>query len=231
MKARNILGGILIFFGILMLTAQLKIFSFPFDVIDLWPLIIIFFGIYEMFRKRNSFFGGLIIFSIGLIFLASSFDWLHGGFWSAFWPLLLVMIGIRLVYPQFYHREINLNKCRTTFQENLEDRINISTIFSSTKNDSKSPDFKGGSIAVVMGQSIIDLRASTLTPLGAFLEVSVVMGTVKMHIPNNWNLILSGTPVMGSVENRTFQVNAVNDSSPKLTIKYEVIMGEFVIYN
>ena len=63
------------------------------------------------------------------------------------------------------------------------------------------------------------------------LEINVVMGEVKLYVPNNLEIKFIGTPIMGNVDDRTNQVYSVTETQKKLILRYEVVMGSIKIKN
>ena len=63
--------------------------------------------------------------------------------------------------------------------------------------------WRGGRVLTVMGQAHVDLREAALFRDGARLRATAVMGSVKLEVPEGWSVSVKGTPVLGSVEDRT----------------------------
>src|SRR3972149_2517929 len=103
MNSRITISVVLILLGIGFLLDSFNYVQFSQTVSDWWPLLIIIFGINHISRKNPPIFSGLLIIGIGVLILADRLNYLSGGFWDAFWPLLLVIIGISILLPGGRH--------------------------------------------------------------------------------------------------------------------------------
>jgi len=58
-----------------------------------WPIILILWGLTELFQKRSIFFA-IILLAIGIVFLLKNLDLYH---WSdsiwKFWPVIIIALG------------------------------------------------------------------------------------------------------------------------------------------
>ncbi len=65
-----------------------------------WPVLILLWGLMELFQKRSIFFG-IILLAIGGLFLARNFELYQ---WSEaiwkFWPVIIIAIGIDQLFRQ-----------------------------------------------------------------------------------------------------------------------------------
>jgi len=68
---------------------------------NLWPIILIIWGIKEIWQNRSIFFG-VILIAIGAIFFAKYFyDFvISENIWK-FWPILIIALGIDQIFKSF----------------------------------------------------------------------------------------------------------------------------------
>lgn len=95
-------GVVLIAVGLIVLVGR---FVPWFDVVRLWPLIVIASGLFQIFRSRGDVWikravEGLGSVVVGLVLLGNTFGYISWSVWVtmlSLWPLLLVALGIELL--------------------------------------------------------------------------------------------------------------------------------------
>jgi hypothetical protein len=101
-------------------------------------------------------------------------------------------------------------------------------IMSAVKRQSDSTAFRGGEATAVMGGADIDLRNAVMEGKEARLQVSSVMGGVKIRIPETWTVVSKVDTVMAGYENRTRQPSVDNH---RLILEGTVLMGGLKVTN
>lgn len=99
---------------------------------------------------------------------------------------------------------------------------------SGVKRTNLSEAFKGGEATAVMGGVDIDLRDATMESEEAVLDVSSVMGGVKIRVPEDWTVVSQVNTVMGGFKDNTRHPR--NDSH-RLLLKGTVVMGGLQVTN
>jgi hypothetical protein len=95
-------GLVLIAIGLVVLVGR---FVPSFDVVRLWPLIVVLAGLVHMFTPRNEVLvkrvaEGLGTVAVGLVLLGNTFGYIQWTVWVtmlSLWPLLLVALGVELL--------------------------------------------------------------------------------------------------------------------------------------
>jgi predicted membrane protein len=89
----------------------------------------------------------------------------------------------------------------------------------SIKRRYDSSDFRGGYALSVLGSIELDLRHSQVFEPGQTitLELSAILGSAKVRVPENWRVQIRGASILGTYEDKTVPVNASPDS-PSLII-------------
>ena len=222
MSGRNIFAVLLILLGIGFLLDSFEYMEFSYTISQWWPLLIIAFGIIHISKKNPPIFSGLIIIGIGIILQADKLDYISGGFWGAFWPLLLIIIGISVLYPgkRFIHKSHTVEG---------EYDFDVSAVFSGQHKNIAFKNFRNGTISAYFGGAEVDLTNTEISLDGAVLNMNATCGGIELKVPKNWKLSFAGSPVFGGFEDKTSQ--NVNDDSPTLFINYNVLFGGIEIKN
>lgn len=226
MNSKMIFGLLLILIGGGFLLDTFQYITFSDTITMWWPLLIVLFGIAHISKKNPPIFSGLIIIGIGLILQADKLGYIKGDFWDAFWPLILIILGISILLPG---RKCPMMKNKNTYQETKGD-LNINTMFSGQHKNIDDKNFKGGSISAMFAGIEIDMSNCELSEEGAILNLNVAFGGVEISVPNNWNIKISGTPFLGGFEDDTHQIESI-DSSKTLIINYSVMFGGIELNN
>jgi hypothetical protein len=96
------------------------------------------------------------------------------------------------------------------------------------KRTNLSKDFRGGEATAVMGGIDIDLRNAVMDRDEAVLDVSSVMGGVKVRVPNDWTVVSRVSSIMGGFDDNTR--HPVNPDH-RLVLKGTVVMGGLKVTN
>jgi predicted membrane protein len=60
------------------------------------------------------------------------------------------------------------------------------------------------------------------------LEASTIMGGIDIRIPSHWQVVMQGTPILGSVEDKTTKPE---NPTKKLIVNGSAIMGGIEVKN
>jgi hypothetical protein len=105
-EGQSIFGFIVLLVGLVMLLNGLDIISADISIAKYWPIILIVLGVVKIINYDESSFWGGIILIIGVYFLLSNLDvaWVQNiRFTSVFWPFVVILIGLSLVFPKKSH--------------------------------------------------------------------------------------------------------------------------------
>ncbi|MDQ1265082.1 MAG: hypothetical protein QG635_232 [Bacteroidota bacterium] len=226
MNARSIFGLILIIIGGIFLLNVFGMWEAAEIISTWWPVVVMLFGIYIIINNRASVFTGIVVFAVGALLQASKLDMIPGGFWSAFWPLLLVLIGLAMIGNLFHKHNI-----KHQHHQKITDGIDIIAIFSGRDEKIISDNFKGGTINTIFGGAKIDMTHAKISGGNASLEIFAAFGGCELWIPDNWRLQPTGFPIFGAMEDKTRRRYVEHPDNPTLFIKYNVIFGGIEIKN
>jgi predicted membrane protein len=113
-------------------------------------------------------------------------------FEHVFWPALLIMIGLVLIFGSsriFRRRDFTISKG--------EDFIEEVSIFSGRERIVNSLAFRGGKIVSVFGGSKIDLTKAELAQGNVEIEIVSIFGGSTLIIPSDWNVKLEVFNIFG----------------------------------
>ncbi len=196
-QGRIFWGILLIVLGVLFLLDQMDKLDFGDLVGRYWPVIFILIGISILlsnnFRNAGS---GVFFILFGAFFLLLRLRIFERAVWHYLWPLAIIGVGLWILFRPVWRPD------RKAVAAMTADELNISQIFSGSVRRIESLSFRGGKADVVFGSAEIDLRAAGLAGGRATLVLSAVFGSIEVLVPRDWQVILEGTPVLGSIESR-----------------------------
>ncbi len=227
----KILAGIIIIaIGIILLLGTLGL-NMDINIGDFWPVILIAIGIKIMATHTSSkdIFWGLFLFILGIMFQLRRLDIFYFTFHDI-WPFILIYIGIQIILSggKKHHHDFGSRHKKITEEDSEGNKINISAILGGGEYRYSNKKLKGGKISAIMGGCEIDLRDSDFEGEEMIINVLALMGGIEIMVPQNWNVILEATPILGSIENKT---KTLNGTKKELFITGEAIMGGVEIKN
>ena len=209
---RNIFGIAVIGVGTLALLGAMGLYNFGDLIGRWWPLLVIFAGALAYIGNPRQFILPLAIVVVGVLFQLRQLDIVTFNIWQSFWPIIIISIGISIL----------LNRNSKNTKEYSADTTNLSVFFSSSETRNGSKNYKGGNISTALGSVELDLR-DTIIKGSATLDVSVVLGSLELSVPHEWNIESHVTPILGGVDSRA--LNSGKPGAPTLIITGEVILG------
>ncbi|MFW5647793.1 MAG: LiaI-LiaF-like domain-containing protein [Candidatus Alkaliphilus sp. MAG34] len=222
MRGRTFVGLLLVVLGIGFLLDRLEIIQFITLIEIYWPVILILIGVSQLFSRGYSLITGVALILIGVFFTLGNLNLIPGGTEKFFWPILLIVIGLFIAFGKTVYDKA---------PENSDDILNHFVIFSGLKDKSISKNFKGGDIAAIFGGIELDLRDAHLAEEGALLNLTVAFGGIEVRVPNQWKVIVRGTPIFGGWDNKTSAPTDAPGDRPVLNIKCLAMFGGIEIDN
>ena len=224
-----ILGLLLIAAGVFFILKNLGILSpFASSIIFSWQMLLIAIGLTWVANHKRT--PGIILIIIGAAYLAPEFFNLPINFHEIFWPSLLILGGILMIFSRgrhFAHRHaytIN-NGTDDYLGYGTEDYIDVVLVFSGSERNITSQNFKGGSIVTVFGGSKIDLTHAALADGINYLEVVCAFGGVELYIPSDWNVKIEVISALGGFSDKRMMINPTVDTNKTLIIKGVAAFG------
>jgi predicted membrane protein len=196
-QGRVFWGLLLIVLGVLFLLDQMGRLDFGDLVGRFWPVVFILIGVSILLSNNFKNVGSGIFFILfGTFFLLLRLRIFDRAVWHYIWPLAIIAVGLWMLLRPAWHPD------KKKIPEMTGDDLNISQVFSGSARKIESSNFRGGKADVVFGSAEIDLRGAKLAGGQATLVLSAVFGGIEVFVPRDWQVVLEGSPVLGSIESR-----------------------------
>ena len=101
--------------------------------------------------------------------------------------------------------------------------MNHFIMLSGLESNNQSQEFKGGKLSTILGGIELDLRGAKLYNNEVHIEVNAFLGGIEIHVPSDWRVEVSGTPMLGGMSNNT-RLNS-DPEAPILRVRYLAILG------
>lgn len=219
------LGAILIFLGLLLLLGSLRVLDFGDLFSTWWPLILIVIGLQRIAFPGASGKGvGTLLLVLGALFLLSNLEVWEWGWLGDWWPIILILLGVWVLFRA-------RGAAKPGVQAADSDRVNAFAILGGVDRRISSKQFRGGEVTAIMGGIDLDLREAQLSEGMHELRVSTIMGGIEIKVPENWNVTVTGTPILGGIEDRTRKSVGTVPTAGNLKINCFALMGGIEVSN
>jgi len=250
---RLVAGGILILLGLVYALDSFGVL-YAGDIVRYWPLIMVGIGITRLVQGRfqSHRIAGVVLILLGSIFLLRT---LHLFFFRSrdVWPVVLLVVGGALVWQALSRRspafltsagtsgeEKILEAARERIAERREMRggatevgsvLNEFAFMGGGDRVVRSQDFRGGEVTAILGGFGIDLRGAGIAGDSATINIFTLFGGVDVKVPEEWNVAVAGSPILGVVTNSAKSFRQGDASAKTLVIKGVAIMGGVEVKN
>jgi predicted membrane protein len=222
-QGRIFWGLLLIALGVVFLLDRMGRLDFGDLVGRYWPVIFILIGISILLSNNLKNIGSGVFFILfGTFFLLLRLRIFDQAVWRYLWPVAIIAVGLWILFRPAFHPD------KKKIPELTGDDLSISQVFSGTARRVESQSFRGGKAEVVFGSAEIDLRGAKLANGQATLVLSAVFGSIDVQVPRDWEIVLEGTPVLGSIDSRKSAVPATGKTAT-LTIKGSAVFGSIEV--
>jgi predicted membrane protein len=221
------IGLLVIFLGIVFTLDNLNVI-YAHDILRFWPVFLVLYGLAKLASPaQHGKVFGLIVFLFGIGLLLHSFgviefrmrDW---------WPLILIVFGVSMLMKTRSRHHVFHNH-RVVVDAEPESFIHLVAVMSGYERKNNSQDFRGGEITAIMGGCELDLRSASINDGEAIIDVFAFWGGINIKVPEDWIIILRGTPIMGGIEDTTRPIK--EETKKRLVVTGTVIMGGVEISN
>lgn len=187
------------------------------DVIWSWQMLLIAIGIINVANHGSKSFGWILI-AVGGFFMISEYYDLPVTFQRAFWPALLIVIGLFLIFGTRSHFRRNHFKVSQG-----EDFIEEVAVFGGGDRMIHSDSFRGGKIVSVFGGSKLDMSRVNLAQGEVVIEIVSIFGGSTILAPADWNIKLEVFNIFGGYSDKRMPSQV--DLQKSVIIKGVAIFG------
>jgi predicted membrane protein len=187
------------------------------DVIFSWQMLLIAIGIVNIANDANRGIGWILI-AVGGFFMVSEYYDLPTSFRHVFWPALLIVIGLVLIFGSgkvFHRRDFTISKG--------EDFIEEVAVFGGRERFVNSQSFRGGKIVSVFGGSKLDLTKAQLADGHVEIEIVSIFGGSTLILPADWNVKLEVFNIFGGYGDK--RIRGQVDFNKTVVVKGVAIFG------
>jgi predicted membrane protein len=222
---RLMIGIILIIAGLILILKKSTVLPQPLDyfiddVIFSWQMLLIAIGVVSLIGSDNKT-PGIVLISVGGFFLIPELFTDFFRSFNFFWPALFIVIGVVLLL-----NSKRLSGVSSYKGESKADIIDIVNIFSGAERQLITDNFKGGKITAIFGGGEVNLTRCSLAPGDNVIEITCIFGGTTIIVPENWNVIIEVTPILGGFsDNRKIIGDVMRDNTRTLAVRGTVIFG------
>ena len=223
---RFIIGILLVIAGFILILEKMTVLPEPLnhfisDIIFSWQMLLIAIGVITLSGSGNKT-PGIVLIAVGGFFLIPELFSDYFNSFNFFWPALFIVIGIVLLLRSRRMDE-RFKTVAGTANADMFDYVNV---FSGAERQLITDNFMGGKITSIFGGGEVDLTRSSLAPGNSVIEITCIFGGTTILVPENWNVILEVTPVLGGFsDSRRTGSDVIRDNTRSLTVKGVVIFG------
>jgi hypothetical protein len=138
-------------------------------------------------------------------------------------PLIPIILVATLIFVITDRHRSNAERQAVTTESTFDD----SAFLGGVVRKYSSANFRKGQAEAIMGGIDLDFRDATIEGDEARLDVTAIMGGVKIRVPRTWIVVNRVTPILGGVDDNTDSV----DGNKRLVIEGTVLMGGLDIKN
>ncbi|MDP2891560.1 MAG: DUF5668 domain-containing protein [Bacillota bacterium] len=191
MKKGLCFGILIVLIGVVFLLNAVGAIHFQFDT--WWPLILIVIGLPVLIVGPGRFFA-LILVYLGGWFLCEKNGWLPTNMAGLFWPILIILFGIAVIYSVIRRK----NK-----KEDKREKFECAGSFCEVDMKNTSEAFKEGKASAVFGAVKLDLSSAHAESSEVKLTLEAVFGALEVVVPKDWEVHVSGALVLGAIQNKS----------------------------
>lgn len=187
---------------------------------------------------RKKFFWGIIAILLGFLFLFNNFDFFDiGDFFATFWPLILVVIGVKIIlHSRRSHREEQDYETTTFSSDSLSESRFIGDIHMKLDHQ----NFRGGTVSNFIGNITLDISNIALHEGEQHLSLSGFIGDITLLPPKNaafsihasitiGDLVMFGQKDDGFGVSRNYKSDGFDETTTKLKITLSYFIGDIKV--
>lgn len=241
---RTIIGILFLFIGF---AFMMRNFGFIPNFISMhlfsWQTFLIGLGVVMLATKKNNS-SGIVLIVIGGFFLVPDILMMPRNYHRMFWPALLMGIGGVIIARHLSGKKEqrdyrvddfdNFDEFSEFDNQNYADKREIDevAIFSGVKRKIFTKNFRGGKLTSIFGGVELDLSRADLDLGTNILDIIVIFGGTKLHVPNDWQVYFEVTPIFGGfTDKRRIRPDMRMSTDKVLVIKGICLFGGGDVYS
>jgi len=191
-----------------------------YHVLTSWPMILVAIGTITLFKGEMR--PTLILYSIAAYFLLPKIipGLSLAEIWK-FWPVLLIIIGLSIIYRPKKKRDFTMPEEMTSNDDGFDEIA----VFGGRNIRMESQQFKGGKVTCIFGGSELQMTRCRMAGNSAVIEMTAIFSGVKMIIPREWNVKVEVVSIFGGFNDKRLYTQNNADNTPTLYIKGVTIFG------
>lgn len=216
---RIIIGTLITIFGVAILLENFNVIDLNGALQTWWPLIIIVAGLASLISNVKQPVFPVLAIAVGVLLQLRSLDYLDFDFASLIFPAIVIGLGLSVLLRHGIFEDKNVTN---------KDKNDLMAFLSGINTVSKSSHYKGGKATAVFGGIELDLHHAEIKDT-ATLDVFAFCGGVEIRVPDEWNVVISGMPMLGGWEDHTRKPIGKNPRT--LIINATCVLGGLEIKN
>jgi predicted membrane protein len=232
-----LIGIVFLGWGVAILLHQMGIVSRV--VFDFWPLILIVFGLANLFEdgRGGRHVWGVVMLSCGLLLMANELGLLRVR-WDMIWPVIIIAVGVVMIWQAMggnnvfnFRGQLKGGWDNWTTKMNDAD-VDAMAVFGGFKRKLTTKQFRGGRVVAMFGGYQLDLRNCDIGDAEATLEATSLFGGGEVRVPETWNVVIEATGIFGGYsDDRHVLDTELPPNAKKLIIRGVALFGGVEIKN
>lgn len=229
------IGIILVIVGVIVVLTNVGLFPYALRRFFIsWQMLLIAFGIIGLVKGNKT--AGALFIIVGTFFLLPKISMLWPSvaifgtnFTHNFWPLLIILCGLCLIFTSrtgsnFISNGAKSNRINTA--DSKDGYLNYNFTFSGTEQVFLGPVFKGGNIKTTFGGASIDFRKTSLPENEpAVINVETTFGGVTLIVPENWAVEIRQNSFFGGFTDSRYSHPVYSNQNQRLIINAKCTFG------
>ena len=229
-----LIGGLFLAFNFGLLESGWK------HVVFSWQMLLIVIGVVSMLHRHV--FTGLTLVTIGGFFIMprlatacpETFHWVQSDFVRTYWPILLILAGVLILFHVMYCPSRHTSHCYTNASSYKKQHSRKSyscnsgfernSVFGNVEEIILDPVFAGGEFNAVFGGITLDLRKTTIPEGETVMELNGVFGGITVYAPDYWHIQFHMDSAFGGFQDNRARSEEI-DHSRKLIILGACVFG------
>lgn len=188
-------GGLIVLMGFVLLLNQ---FGIGYGLAKIWPLIVVFLGIYLVIKNPINIIPGLFMLTVGIFLQLDALNVLPFSVWNL-WPLFIIFAGISVLLGK-----------RDRLSSSTEHGFITSNVLFWGDEKNVKGEFTGAKVHATFGGVKLDLRDAEIKG-NVKIEVDLIFAGLEILLPDNVKLVNNIFGMMGGLsDNRRTNSDSEN---------------------